>query len=281
MSIDDILTALTYIFCFYVLFYIGKRVHDILHREYDLTHELVVKDNPALALAVAGYYFGMVLAIGGAIAGPSNGILDDLIDMGIYGILAIVLLNISWYVCDRIILGKFRVSDELIRDQNSGTGAVCFGVSVASGMMVFGAVTGNGGTIWTAMGFWLAGQVLMTLAAWLYAAMIPYDLHGEIEKDNVAAGVGFSGALIAMGVIVGSAASRDFIGWAEDLPAYGGMAACGLVMLPVARFLTEKLLLPTVRLSDEIAAQEKPNVGAAYIEALSYVGASFVISWCL
>jgi len=41
------------------------------------------------------------------------------------------------------------------------------------------------------------------------------------------------------------------------------------------------VLLPTVKLSDEISAQEKPNVGAAYIEAFSYIAAAFIISWCV
>ena len=52
-------------------------------------------------------------------------------------------------------------------------------------------------------------------------------------------------------------------------------------MLPIVRFLTDKVLLPTVRLTDEIANQEVPNVGAAFIEALSYIGAALVISWCV
>lgn len=281
MNLDDLLTALVYIVFFYILFYIGKKANDLLHREYDLTHELVQRDNPALALAVGGYYFGLVLAIGGSIAGPSVSLMDDMIDMGIYGLLSVVLLNISWYVCDKIILNRFNVSDELIRDQNPGTGAVCCGVSIASGMVVFGAVTGKGGTIWTAMGFWLVGQVVLVIATWVYNAITPYDIHKEIEKDNIAAGVGFAGALVAMGVIVGMAASRDFTAWRDDLPAFTLIAACGLIMLPVVRFLTDVILLPTVKLTDEIVNQEKPNVGAAYIEAFSYIGASFVICWCL
>ena len=34
-------------------------------------------------------------------------------------------------------------------------------------------------------------------------------------------------------------------------------------------------------LTDEIANQEKPNLGAAYIEGISYIAAAFVISWCV
>ena len=279
--LDDLVTALLYIAVFYLLFLLGKLVNDLLHREYNLTYELVERDNPALCLAVAGYYFGLVLAIGGALAGPTRGIVDDLIDLCIYGILAVILLNISWYICDKLILYTFNTSDELIRDQNPGTGAVSAGVSIASGVIVFGSVTGTGGNIWTAVAFWAIGQLMLIIAAWVYNRITPYNIHEQIEKDNIAAGVSFAGALISMGIVVGLAAERDFVEWSEDLPAYLFIALSGLVMLPLVRLLTDKVLLPTVKLTDEIATQEKPNVGAAYIEALSYIGASFVISWCV
>ncbi len=279
--LDDLVTALIYIAVFYLLFLLGKVVNDLLHREYNLTYELVERDNPALCLAVAGYYFGLVLAIGGALAGPTRGMVDDLIDLCIYGVLAVILLNISWYICDKLILYTFNTSDELIRDQNPGTGAVSAGVSIASGVIVFGSVTGTGGSIWTAVAFWAIGQLMLIIAAWVYNRITPYNIHEQIEKDNIAAGVSFAGALISMGIVVGLAAERDFVSWSEDLPVYLFIALSGLIMLPLVRLLTDKLLLPTVKLTDEIATQEKPNVGAAYIEALSYIGASFVISWCV
>ncbi len=281
MNIDDLLTALVYLIVFYLVFFIGKLVNDLLHRGYDLTHELVQRDNPAIALGVAGYYLGLVLAIGGAVAGPSNGLVNDLIDLGIYGLLAILLLNLSWFVCDRLLLYKFRTEDELIRDQNPGTGAVVFGVNVASGVIVFGAVTGQGGNIWTAMAFWAVGQVLLLAAGWVYNRIIPYDIHEVVEQDNIAAGVGFAGAIVSMGIVIGLSSARDFTRWSDDLPDFALAAAVGLVMLPVVRFLTDKILLPTVKLSDEIAVQERPNVGAAYIEACSYIAAAFVVSWCV
>jgi uncharacterized membrane protein YjfL (UPF0719 family) len=281
MNLDELLSAVILIIGFYIFFMIGKFVNDILHREYNLTYELVERDNPAIALAIAGYYLGLAFAIGGALSGPSRGIVDDLMDLCIYGILAIVLLNLSWYLCEKLILYKFKASDELIRDQNQGTGAVICGACIASGMIVFGAVSGQGGSIWTAVVFWAAGQILLITAAWVYNRITPYDDHAEIEKDNVAAGISFGGALAAMGILVGLSAARDFHSWSDDLPDFIIMALAGLAMLPIARFLTDKVLLPTVSLTDEIANQEKPNVGAAYIEAFSYIAASFVVYWCV
>ncbi|MCP4627527.1 MAG: DUF350 domain-containing protein, partial [bacterium] len=121
MKIDALISGLILIAGFYVIFFIGKLVNDLLHREFKLNYELVEKDNAALALALTGYYLGLVLAIGGALVGPGAGIVDDLLDLAIYGLLGIILLNISWFICDKVILYKFKISDELIRDQNTGT----------------------------------------------------------------------------------------------------------------------------------------------------------------
>jgi uncharacterized membrane protein YjfL (UPF0719 family) len=281
MDLDNLVSAAIFIIVFFIFFFIGKVINDLLHREYKLNFELVEKDNAALALAVVGYYFGLVLAIGGTIAGPSVGLVEDLYDLVIYGILSIILLNISWFLCDKLILYKFRVSEELIRDHNQGTGVVSAGISVASGFIIYGAVSGEGGSIWTVLVFWALGQVLLILAGLVYELITPYNIHEEIEKDNVAAGVSFAGALVSIGVIIGLAGEGDFTAWSVDLPVYIGFAVLGLILLPIIRLLTDKVLLPTVKLSDEISAQEKPNVGAAYIEAFSYIAAAFIISWCV
>jgi uncharacterized membrane protein YjfL (UPF0719 family) len=281
MDLDNLVSAAIFIIVFFIFFFIGKVINDLLHREYKLNFELVEKDNAALALAVVGYYFGLVLAIGGTIAGPSVGLVEDLYDLVIYGILSIILLNISWFLGDKLILFKFRVSEELIRDHNQGTGVVSAGISVASGFIIYGAVSGEGGSIWTVLVFWALGQVLLILAGLVYELITPYNIHEEIEKDNVAAGVSFAGALVSIGVIIGLAAEGDFTAWSVDLPVYIGFAILGLILLPIIRLLTDKVLLPTVKLSDEIAAQEKPNVGAAYVEAFSYIAAAFIISWCV
>ncbi len=281
MDLDNLVSAAIFIIVFFSFFFIGKVINDLLHREYKLNFELVEKDNAALALAVVGYYCGLVLAIGGTIAGPSAGLVEDLYDLVIYGILSIILLNISWFLCDKLILFKFRVSEELIRDHNQGTGVVSAGISVASGFIIYGAVSGEGGSIWTVLVFWALGQVLLILAGLVYELITPYNIHEEIEKDNVAAGVSFAGALVSIGVIIGLAGEGDFTAWSVDLPVYIGFAVLGLILLPIIRLLTDKVLLPTVKLSDEISAQEKPNVGAAYIEAFSYIAAAFIISWCV
>ena len=122
---------------------------------------------------------------------------------------------------------------------------------------------------------------MLIVAGLIYEFITPYKIHEQIEKDNVPAGVSFAGALLGMGIILGLAAEAHFVSWSENLPGYFIYSVIALVLLPIIRFLTDKVLLPTVKLSDEIAVQEKPNLGAAFIEAFSYIAAAFIIFWCV
>lgn len=278
---QDLMATGIYLICAFVLFYIGKLVKDLTTSGYRVREELVEKDNAALGVAMAGYYFGLVMAIGGTLSGPSQGLDNDLIDIGIYGLLSIVLMNLSRFVNDGLILHGFKIRDELIRDQNAGTGVVVAASYIATGLVIFGAVSGEIGGIVTTVAFWALGQVALVLAGLVYEWITPYSIHDEIEQDNVAAGVAFAGALVGIGVIVFHASAGNFISWAVNVQDFAVEVVAGLILLPIVRTIADVILLPGQKLTDEIANQEHPNLGAGFIEAASYVGASFLIVWSL
>lgn len=278
---QDIWISGIYLVVSFVLFWLGKLVYSVTSPGFHFKDELVEKDNTALAVAFAGYGFGLILAIGGVMMGPSHGLVVDLIDIGIYGGLSIVLMNLARIINDKLVLHAFSSVDEIVRDQNTGTGAVLGASYVATGLVINGAVTGVLGGIFETVVFWFLGQLALVLAGLVYERMIGFDLHAEIEKDNVAAGIAFAGALIGVGIIVRHAAAGDFISWAMSLQEFALEVILSLVLLPIVRFLADIVLLPGQKLTDEIANQEEPNVGAGFIEAFSYVGASFLIVWSL
>ena len=278
---QDLIATGIYLISAFVLFWIGKLVKDLTTTSYSVREELVEKDNVALGVAMAGYYFGLILAIGGTLSGPSQGLENDLIDIGIYGLLAIILLNLSRLVNDGLILHGFKIRDELIRDQNAGTGVVIAASYIATGLVIFGAVSGEIGGIVTTVAFWALGQAALVLAGLVYEWITPYSIHDEIEKDNVAAGVAFAGALVGIGVIVFHASAGNFISWTVNLQDFAIEVVAGLILLPIVRFIADVILLPGQKLTNEIANQEHPNLGAGFIEATSYVGASFLIVWSL
>ncbi len=280
MTLDQLVTGLIYLAAIFVLFLVGKLVYDKLHPRFVLKHELFERDNVALAVAVVGYYLGLVFALGGMLEGPSSGWLQDLIDIGLYGLLAIVLLNVSAFLNDKLIMSRFDNTKEIIDDRNAGTGAIEAGNHVANGLILGGALSGEGDLV-TAVAFWALGQVVLVVAALVYNLVTKFDLHAEVERDNVAVGVGFAGALVAMGYIVRLGVYGDFVSWSENLTELAQWSVVGLLLLPVVRFLTDKILVPGVNLNDELVGQENPNLGAGFIEAFSYVAAAMLIGWAI
>jgi len=278
---DSILTALVYLASCYVVFFVGKYAYHLFHRDINVKDELVEKDNLAFAVAHTGYFIGLMFAIGAAIIGPSHGLVQDLIDIFSYGAMGIVLLNLSIIINDKLILRKFSVRKEIIVDQNVGTGVVEGASAVATGLVIWGALSGVGGGYDTAIVFWVIGQIMLVFVSFVYNMITPYEIHEQIEKDNVAVGIGFAGALISIGILLRFALIPDFVSWEESIINTGVDALIGIVFLPVARFIADKILLPGRNLTDEVVNQEKPNIGVAIIEAFAYIGGAVFITWSL
>ena len=281
MNLDHILSSLVYLAVCFAIFVVGHLVFILFRRGYNIKGELVEKDNAAFALVLCGYYLGLTFSIGGVIAGPSAGMEEDLIDILVYGPLAILLLNLSALINDRFILSEFDIRKEILQDQNCGTGVVEFAVFVATGLNIFGALYGQGGSIFTGIIFWALGQAVLVLVGKYYNLITKYNIHEQIEKDNVAVGIGFAGALIAIGNLLRAASAEHFISWGENLTTFFLFMVVGLILLPCTRTLTDRILLPSRSLANELVDQEKPNQGAAFLEASSYIGASFLITWCI
>lgn len=278
---DGILSSLVYLASCYVIFFVGKYVYHLFHKNINVKDELVEKDNLAFAVAHTGYFIGLMFAVGAAIIGPSHGMVNDLIDIFSYGAMGIVLLNISILINDKLILRKFSTRKEIVEDQNVGTGVVEAASAIATGLVIWGSLSGLGGGYDTAIVFWIIGQIMLVIASYVYNLITPYDIHEHIEKDNVAVGVGFAGALVSIGILLRFALIPDFVSWEESLMNTGIDALIGLVFLPIARFIADKILLPGRNLTDEVVNQEKPNVGVAIIEAFAYIGGAIFITWSL
>jgi len=279
--IDAIITTIVYLSSCFALFFIGKYLYQLFHRGYNVKEELVEKDNLAFALAHTGYFIGLVLAIGGIMMGETSGILIDLMFIGIYGFLALILLNLSIIVNDKIILRKFSVKKEITEDQNAGTGILEGASSVATGLIIMGSIYGEGGGIDTVLIYWVVGQVLLIFTAFVYNWITPFDVHEHIEKKNVAVGVAMAGAIIAIGNLIRHGLMHDFESWYITAEYLAIDAGIGLIFLPVARVIADKILLPGRNLTDELINQEKPNIGAGIIEAFAYIGGSVLICWSL
>ncbi len=264
----------SYLALFVVLFTVSKLIKEFL-TPYAIDEQITEKDNLALAVSLAGYFIGVIIIFVGAMIGPSYGLSKDLSLVGGYSLLGIVLLNIARLINDFILLPSFSSDLELIRDQNAGVGLVQFGGYIGSALMIAGAISGEGGGFLTAVTFFFLGQLSLLIMSKIYARTVTYDVHAELEKDNVAAGFGFAGTLIAVGVILLSSLSGPFISWSKNLSYFAIDSLIGFAVLPIFRFLFDKFVIPKADLNHEIKHDQ--NLGAGLLEMTMTVGFAVVL----
>ena len=81
-ALEGSLQAAAFIILYLVLFLFAKWLKDFC-TPYRINDELTQKDNLAIALTMSGYYFGVVAIFVGALLGPTQGLLEDLIAVGL------------------------------------------------------------------------------------------------------------------------------------------------------------------------------------------------------
>jgi uncharacterized membrane protein YjfL (UPF0719 family) len=270
--------AATYLLAVLIIMVIGKYLHDIC-TDYNLDHELTTLDNKAVALSVSGYLFGLGLILWGVVT-PAAGeppitgfwsLVGDLIATFFWGFLGMGLLEISHVLNDRYLLPHFNNRKEIIEDRNLGTGAVEGCAFIASGLIIHTVLSGSSSgfiiDLISTIFYFAVGQAAFIVFGRLYQKLSTFDLHAEIEADNASAGIAFGLNLVAVGLLI-----ADYIAAYDSLPGLIVWIPISFFMLVTGRYIADKMLLPGVRLDDEISRDR--NWGAALIEG----GLSLIIA---
>ena len=250
------------------LVWIGQRAFELATRTR-FKQELMVKDNPAAGVALAGYYLSLFIALSSLLSGDAIALLDDILFTAIHGLAAIAALILSAFLWRLII--PVRLREDILTARNLGAGLVAASMFIATGLVYRGAVHLQDGNPATIAAFFALGEGSLLIALLAYEWLTPYDVAAEIsEKANVAAAVSFSGVTIAAGLIVGNAVEGEFLGWRESIrDAFLYMIP--LLALPLTRWLVVNgLILGFGSVNREVA--EDRNLAAGLVEAVAYVG---------
>ena len=284
----DILTylprGLIYVALGLVVLILAKLARDVVTR-HRIEEEIVTKGNLAVALRLSGYLMGVILVFLGAVYEPLGG--DGYIGLGLdrafglevlwvflYSLAGIVALNLMRLVTDRLVLYRFELEREIIEDQNVGAAAAEFGVNVASGLVIAGAIAGVGGPL-NALAFFGLGLGVLILFALFYEWTTPFNIHDEIERDNPAVGIALGGNLIAIGLVTFKATFGDFVGWQSGILEFAVYSVVGFVLLYVLRVVVDLVLLPHTRVSQQVAGGR--NVGVAFVETAVVVSSALIL----
>ncbi|MEB3198307.1 MAG: DUF350 domain-containing protein [Candidatus Sericytochromatia bacterium] len=247
----------------------------------DMNTELTTHDNPAVAITLAGYFFGVLIALAGVAAAPGSGGREDLLSFAAFGAAGVLVLFLSLFAAP--LVGGIKLRRDILEQRNVSAAMVLAATFIATGLIFSGAVRGEGAGLaaWVALFlFQLLGQVVLALMAHLFEYVTPYDLHLQItEGQNPAAAVGYAGALVAMGVILQNAVLGDIAylatDWTSEVRTFLIWCAPLLLLWPVRSLVVNGLLLGFGNLNREIS--EDRNVGVGVIEAVTYIGFAWVL----
>lgn len=279
--------ALTYVIIGIFFIWLVKRIDDWRTKEFDDdTH--IDDGNVAVGLRRAGLYLGIAIALSGAMGGSSSGFFLDVIHLLIDGLIITGFMFSSRFINDLFMLGHINNDEECVKIfqqpdgsevvGNTAVGMVEAGMYIATGFILNGSLSGSGGSFFqgivSAVLFFVVGQITLLLFGLFYELITPFNVRNEIKNNNLAAGIGLGGILIALGIILMSSISGPFTGWANDLAGFGIYAFFGIVMLLIFRIVIDKLLLPTTDIATEV--KEDRNV-AALIVVVSAINAVAII----
>lgn len=275
---------------------------------FDAEHQLTGADNPAVGTALFGYLGALTIVLmallttQGAGPGDTTGMVWDISELVLYGLLAIFLIKLSGFINDRAILKGFENAKELVQDRNVGVGAVLCGSYLASGLILAGAFSGRidpgllaedasrlstiGYEIAISLACYAFCQVALTFYGVVYQAVQRTSIHAAIAEDyevdgvkhggNVAAGIAFGGNLAALGLVMWGGAAGDFLGWLDLAVRLGVATALGIILLPLWRRFVDRMMMGKADLNKEIYTDR--NVNAALLEAVSMLAMGGVIA---
>jgi uncharacterized membrane protein YjfL (UPF0719 family) len=254
-------------------------------------NQLVVQNKSlGAATSQAGYLIGVLLGFLGAISasgqtpGETPSFVALALGVAIAGLVAVVLELAADFLSDQLIFRGVRpprsASPVLVEDVNVTLALGKAAVSIATGLVLRGALSDPESSFGARIVWFAAAQAVMVLAVLLYCRLTPYDDLAEIRRDNLAAGFPIAGILIAVGLIMEAAvAGRHAASAGEAALEAGKFFGISLVLVYVFRLITSFILLPKVNLSRAIV--DDKNLAAGLQEGTAFILASLVVTYFL
>lgn len=240
-------------------------------------------ENRATALAETGYLLAIFIVGAGVTQNCVHGesVAKDAMWCAIFAGVGFLLLELTGIAGTRLLLSR-RLRAALERgNEAAGVAAACH--YVATGLIIGKAVAGSDlHGLGLSLIFFLLAQVAQQTIVGLFRLLTTYDDSEQIEGENLAAAVSYGGVSIGVALIVSRALEGDFVDWPSALAGFGTMVATTLIMFPVRQLLVQTLVLgarPSLRGGAlDLAVGRDRNVGAAALEAATYVGTALLIA---
>ena len=278
-----------YLLATIALLWIAKKFLDLC-TPYSLSEQLHEKDNPAVGVVLSGYLLSITIVLCSLLKGDGTEVpsvasfLYEFEEILLFGVVAILLLSVANFLNDKIILRKFSNHQEIQNRNNTAVAAVVAGGGIASGLIIAGGISSAHTLLCLAISF-VISQITLIAFSLIYERFTPHDDQQQIgEERNLAAGLGFAGNLIAFGLIQMKALSSS-LNFSEEWSVTDGLVniayytITGVVLLCLARLVTDKIFLRKVSITKEIVEDRNINVGL--LEGTLAMSMGAILVFCL
>lgn len=242
-------------------------------------NDLIAGDNLAVGLRRSGAQLGLAIVMMGVLSGSSAGSLtQDILVTALYGTLGLLFMLSSLLFTDRLVLPGID-NMAALKENNLAVGIVEFGMMVATGLIAYSSIVGQGGGVLSTLIYFVVGQLTLLGLVWIYdkAVVRKTNLKDAVANNQAAAGVYLAGKLIAYALILKSAIAGDTpdVGLAQLALNYVSLAVVGMILLYVFEFVIDKLLVTTCSVSEILS--ENRVVPAIQLSA-SKIGVALILS---
>jgi uncharacterized membrane protein YjfL (UPF0719 family) len=267
--------TLIYIFFAVVL----KLVLNFRAAKHYNTDDMIRGGNIAVGLRRGGAQLGLAIAMMGVMAsGSAETLVNDLTSSAIYGLLATVFIVSSLVVTDKLVLPKIE-NMQALKDNNIAVGMIEFGMLVATGIIAYSSILGDGGGIVSSIAYFVGGQLTLValILAYELLAHRKANLLSMVKDNNLACGVYLAGKLIAYALIlksaiVGNVAEATTI---ELVTNYLSLAIVGMIFLYLFEYIIDWVIVTSTRVTNIL--QEDLIVPVIQLTA-SKIGVALLLS---
>jgi uncharacterized membrane protein YjfL (UPF0719 family) len=241
--------------------------------------EQMVGGNLAVGLRRTGAQFGLAIAVMGVLSGGSAGnLLADLFSTALYGVIAVVFMLSSLFITDRLVLPGIN-NQQALKQGNVAVGFVELGVLVATGIIAYSSMAGEGGGILSSLLYFIAGQITLVALVVVYEKVFirNFDIVEAVGENNIASGIYLGGKMIAYALILKSAiAGNETRSQPVDLALeFFALAALGMIFLYLFEYILDRLIVTSANLSSMLG---KDSVVPAVQLASAKIGIALILS---
>ncbi|HVE79040.1 MAG TPA: DUF350 domain-containing protein [Gemmatimonadaceae bacterium] len=254
------LVGLTFLTVSFFWMWVAKLLFD--RGERDADHAIEERSHLPSALRRAGIYIAIPTALYGLLRSPEAGYRADVVGAALNGGVLTALLLLGGRVGERVLLPR-RPRADAGRPRSLAEAIVEAAAFIATGIIAQGAFSGTGGSLLSAIAFFVLGEAALLGVVRLYEGLSRIPVRTEVRAGNSAAALLVGGMLVSYSLVLSSAVAGDFTGWLPDLQHFAWGALKGTVIVVAALWPIDGLFLPNTDLKTEVVRDR--NVAAVAV----------------